>query len=253
MLRESVGARLIPPEPHFRWRGGEITRLEAFTDAVFAFAVTLLVVSLEVPRTFSELAATMKGFVAFGVSFAILTWVWYCHYLFSRRFGLHTVHAIVLNSLLLFVVLFYVYPLKFLSTLFVGQIAGTVPQQALDAMITQTQVPQLFVVYCLGYVAVFVILGLLNLHAYRLREPLGLDDYETLATSHSVQTYFGYALVGVLVMLVALLLPTRLAGVAGVLFFSNFLVSWVLGATFRRRARRILARRAVPAATTAGS
>jgi uncharacterized membrane protein len=212
---------------------------------VFAFAVTLLVVSLEVPRTFSELAATMKGFVAFGVCFAILTWVWYCHYLFSRRFGLHTVQAISLNMLLLFVVLFYVYPLKFLCTLFVGEIAATVPREALDAMITQAQVPELFVVYCLGYVAVFVILGLLNLHAYRLREPLGLDDYERLATGHSLQTYFGYALIGVLVMLVALLLPRRLAGVAGALFFLNFVVGWVLGASFRRRAQRILAQRAV--------
>ncbi len=33
---------------------------------VFAFAVTLLVVSLEVPHTFSELLTTMRGFLAFG-------------------------------------------------------------------------------------------------------------------------------------------------------------------------------------------
>jgi len=251
MLRESVKAHLIPPETHFRWRSGEITRLESFTDAVFAFAVTLLVVSLEVPRTFSELAATMKGFVAFGVCFAILTWVWFHHYLFSRRFGLQTVHAISLNALLLFVVLFYVYPLKFLFTLFVGEITATVPRQTLDAMITQAQVPQLFVVYCLGYIAVFVILGLLNLHAYRLRETLGLDDYETLATRHSVLTHFGYALVGVLAMLAALLLPRQLTGVAGLVFFLNAVVGWGLGATFRRRAQRILAQRAAPAVATA--
>ena len=38
MLREAA-KELIPPEKHFRWRGGEITRLEGFTDAVFALAV----------------------------------------------------------------------------------------------------------------------------------------------------------------------------------------------------------------------
>ena len=37
----TAGHDLIPGEKHFRWRTGEITRLEAFTDAVFGFAVTL--------------------------------------------------------------------------------------------------------------------------------------------------------------------------------------------------------------------
>jgi len=248
MFRDALGARLIAPEPHFRWRGGEITRLETFTDAVFAFAVTLLVVSLEVPRTFAELAATMKGFVAFGVCFGILTWVWHCHYLFSRRFGLQTAWVIALNSLLIFVVLFYVYPLKFLFTVFVGELSGTVPRDVLQGMISQAQVPQLFVVYCSGYMAVFAILGLLNLHAYRLRVPLGLDEYETLASRYAVQSQFGYALVGVLVMAVALLLPASIAGAAGVLFFLNGVIGWVLGASFRRRSQRVLAPRAEHAA-----
>ena len=37
-MRPMIAQGLIPGERHFRWRGGEITRLEAFTDAVFAFA-----------------------------------------------------------------------------------------------------------------------------------------------------------------------------------------------------------------------
>ena len=67
----TAGHDLIPGEKYFRWRAGEITRLEAFTDAVFGFAVTLLVVSLEVPRTYSELMEAMKGFAAFAVCFTV--------------------------------------------------------------------------------------------------------------------------------------------------------------------------------------
>jgi hypothetical protein len=80
MLREHLNSSRTSGEPGFHWRGAEVTRLEGFTDAVFAFAVTLLVVSLEVPKTFPELLAAMHGFLAFGVCFGLLANVWYQHY-----------------------------------------------------------------------------------------------------------------------------------------------------------------------------
>jgi uncharacterized membrane protein len=71
-----------------RWRSNEPTRLETFSDAVFAFAVTLIIVSLEVPKSFDELFETMKGFVSFGVCFALLFLIWNNQNIFFRRYGM---------------------------------------------------------------------------------------------------------------------------------------------------------------------
>lgn len=55
--------------------GPGVHRIEAFSDAVFAFALTLLVVSLEVPDSFDELLARIRGFIPFAASFAIVAWL----------------------------------------------------------------------------------------------------------------------------------------------------------------------------------
>ena len=94
----------------FRLPGTAASRLEGFSDVVLGFALTLLVVLLEVPRTYAELHASMRSFVPFAICFFLLLSIWYSQFKFFRRYGLHDTAAVVLNSFLLFVVLFYVYP-----------------------------------------------------------------------------------------------------------------------------------------------
>jgi uncharacterized membrane protein len=245
MIRELAGHQLVPPEKNFRWRGGEITRLEGFTDAVFAFAVTLLVVSLEVPRTFTELIDAMKGFIAFAICFTILTQVWYFHYKFSRRYGLQTVYTIVLNAALIFVVLFYVYPLKFLFTMAVGALSGgrTVPLQQLSHMIRSNhELFLLWLIYSAGVIAVYGLFGLLYHYAYMKRSELQLNEYETLCTRHAIIHFAGLAGVGVIVAITALALPAERVGYAGFLFCLNGVWGWVAGSILGKRERLALAR-----------
>jgi uncharacterized membrane protein len=69
LIEKASGSR-APTD--FRRRGGEITRIEGLSDAVLALSVTLLIVSLEVPKTFTELMTAMRGFFAFAICFALL-------------------------------------------------------------------------------------------------------------------------------------------------------------------------------------
>ncbi|MGH9217980.1 MAG: TMEM175 family protein, partial [Vicinamibacterales bacterium] len=94
-------------------RGREVSRIEGFSDAVFGFALTLLVVSLEVPDNFEGLKSILRGFLPFALTFALVCWIWYEHFAFFRKFDAEDPLTVALNSALLFLVLFFVYPLKF--------------------------------------------------------------------------------------------------------------------------------------------
>ena len=92
----------------FRLRGTQLSRVDGFSDVVFGFALTLIVVSLEVPKTYDELHAVLLGFFPFGICFLFLMMVWHAHFGFFRRYGLHDMGTIVIKCFLLFTLLFYV-------------------------------------------------------------------------------------------------------------------------------------------------
>ncbi|HEU5251372.1 MAG TPA: TMEM175 family protein [Thermoanaerobaculia bacterium] len=239
-LRRKLAASGAGASAGFRWRGQEVSRLEGFTDAVFAFAVTLLVVSLEVPRSYDELMNVMRGFLAFAVCFAVLVSIWHEHYVFFRRYGLQDGPIVWLNAALLFVVLFYVYPLKFLFTLVINQLLLRLPAPA-EATTSAGQARSLFLVYGSGVIAVFGMLALLYAHALRRREELGLDRVELFDTRSSLARNVLAAGVGAVSIAIALVVPEPTIGLAGYAYFLFGPVFAVHGSISGSRRRKVAA------------
>jgi len=219
-------------------RRHEITRVEAFSDAVFAFALTLLVVSLEVPDSYDKLIELMAGFVPFGCSFALLTWLWYEHNIFFRRYGLQDAYTVTLNAVLLFVVLFYVYPLKFLFTAF---FSFFMPILGVRLRIQPPQLGTIFAIYGAGFVVIFLMFGLLYLQAYRKRKEIGLTPLEVFDTRAAGGEHLVSASVGALATFVALAAPPPYPAFSGFTYFLMGPAHWIYGARVGRRRKEMLA------------
>lgn len=175
---------------HFRWRGREVSRLEGFSDAVFAIVLALLFLRAAPPETFADLKATMKGLVPFAATFAIVAWIWYQHWLFSRRYALRDGWTTFLNLLLLFLLLFYAYSLKFLFTLvfvsLTGPIGTLTHAHMLQGFVGERDGVALFLFYGFGYGSIFATLALMHWRALRLTDYLQLDRVERFLTRMAI-------------------------------------------------------------------
>lgn len=201
----------------FRLRGLQMTRIETFTDAAFAFALTLLVVSLDPPATVTELTWALRDVPAFLLSAGMLMMFWWAHHEWSRRYGLDDVPTLLMSCLLVFTVLVYVYPLRFMFGLmasWVGMLTGA-PLGGTVGVEDAGDVNRIFAIYGVGFTAMSGALVLLNVHAWRKREVLQLDALERHETRATIGAWVILTSAGLLSLLVALLAPPSLAGLPG--------------------------------------
>jgi uncharacterized membrane protein len=201
-------------------RRHEVTRLEGFSDAVFGFALTLLVVSLEVPSSVAQLVRDMQGLAGFALMFAMVCWIWYEHNVFFRAYGLQDPWTVFLNCVLLFVVLFYVYPLKFLTGALMNEFFG-IGSDAGPHFTQRSDGPTLMLLYSSGVVLIFFVFVMLYRHAWKKRELLGLTKREELSLKFGQRAHLismSLGLTSLAIVLAIMWVNPDLAGIAGMVY-----------------------------------
>jgi len=220
-LRERLAAKRSVEKSGFRWRAGDVTRLEQFSDAVFAFALALLVVANEIPKGGAALLETLTEFPAFVATFATFVWIWYYHYLYFRRFGFVDAFTTFLNAVLLLLILFYVFPLRFIMGALFDGFTGQ------GWAFSFEQGSTLMAVYSLGFAAVFGMFALLYRHALRLRDELELNELELLITRGSMRANVILMGMGLVSAALAILGPWWMVPFAGMMYcFIGPLMYW---------------------------
>ena len=192
-------------------RKHRISRLEEFSDAVFGFALTLLVLSSTVPRSYDQLMGLMRGLPAFMCCFALLVWIWHEHQTFFENYPLADGLTILLNSLLLFVVLIFIYPLKFMFDSFMSQVFGY--DVAVNPVVPMRlhELANASILYGLGFFILTGLFALLYLNAYRQRVALELTPLEAFDARRLAGHHLVSASVGLFAMFFAMLAPLMLA------------------------------------------
>lgn len=229
-MARRITLQALQGERYFRWRGGDVSRIEGITDAVIALAMTLLIVSLEVPTEFSELRASFRQMPAFLVCFLLLVMCWYYHFQFHRRFGLENLYTIFLNAAFLFLILFYVYPLKFLFTrIFDGLFQGA------GVVTSRREGQEMMLLYSGGLVGIFLMLFLMHLHAWRHRDVLELNEPERLITVGTLREHLIHMSIGLASIALALAGQVALSGLI------YFLVGPAQGLNGWHMGRRVVA------------
>ena len=192
----------------FRIRGASPTRVDAFVDAAFAFAVTLLVISIgHVPQSVSELVQALRGVPAFAASFYILSRFWQAHRSWSRHYGIEDAYGVRLSLALVFLMLVYVYPLRMVAELTLASFSGGWLVETPIVVKTVWDLRAIYVVFGIGYALTSAIFVLLHRHALALADELALTGAERVRTRTICRRWSGVVALSLLSVLLALTLP----------------------------------------------
>jgi uncharacterized membrane protein len=166
-------------DPRINYRGSSASRLDNLTDAVFGIAITLLIFNLSNPNSFADLLTFTKTLPAFLISISFIVLIWNEHLDFSEVYAFQDTRLTILNTVFIALVIFYVYPLRFLTLFLTNFFFST----DIAVSIRGDQVPYLMMYYGFVAFALYFILYLLYHRANALKNELDLNPFEVFYTS----------------------------------------------------------------------
>ncbi len=191
-------------------RGEAMTRIETFVAAAFAFAITMLVISLdEIPNNIDAFIVAVKNIPSFVASCALIFWIWHSHATWSRQYGLEDTRTVVLSGLLVCIVLVYIYPLRLMMQgLFMSISGGYFPFEL--QVNHYWELRFVFAFYAIGFTLLSVnFMGLFQ-HALNCADEIQLTEYERFVTK-TYQLHWGLnAAICSMALVLALILPESL-------------------------------------------
>src|SRR5436309_11371766 len=226
----------LPRLRGFRLRGMEMTRLETFIDAAFAFAISMLVIAAQqIPDNIQALLAAFKNVPTFICSIAVLGIYWRGHWLWSRRYGLEDGVSILISWLMIVTILIFIYPLKAIFGAMWYLLSNHRVGQPFSLHTSEAQARSIFAIYALGLIAISAEIVLLNLRAWQLRGPLRLNARERLMTCGELTGWSIPVGVGLVSLVFALTLPAEQIQWSGWVYFLMAIILRVHWFWHRRR------------------
>jgi len=216
-------------------RGEATSRLETFVDAAFAFAFTMLVISIDqIPQSPGELIQLSKDIPSFVLSALPIGSVWIAHSSWSRIFGLQDKLSVFLSLFLVVLVLVFVYPMKLIAQITVEYFSDIFDWNFLSTGLFESEswsselVWVIFLYVAIGLILLSVILIAFYQNTLNFGEEISITEEEI---KHCITFTLIWGLVAgtaVLSMLIASLVSPENIQLAGYIYFTLFVTTIVV-------------------------
>lgn len=185
----------------------------------------MIISAASIPQTYDDLRSYLISIIPATAAFAVLLGIWHTHFTFFRRYGVADSKIIFLNAVLLFVVLYLAYPLRFaFDSFFAFMMTMTGDLSRIEMMqLSYERSGNILGFFGLGFMVVHLLYVFMHRHVLRKRELLDLSETEMQITRQSIFYHGGVAVLSILMGSLAYF--TRINGFAGFLLALTGLIA----------------------------